>query len=207
MLDDTSSYPSSDPTPNVQESQTNPVSTPRKALQGLEHSTHAAPTSEALPLNDDAVSPPATSNRRVTSHLSSKSINEYAASLTDWQNAGAKYLKNLPPSIAADLLAITTRSAARVIAGLPVFDEPSFQKNTSINTASNTSRPDQSAQVEGVAPTVAPSYAVVAHRGNNAPSPTNKTPAPKPSSQKPDARVIIRLPVEHPLRCEDPLLV
>ncbi|VDB90890.1 Bgt-20231, partial [Blumeria graminis f. sp. tritici] len=49
--------------------------------------------------------------------------NDIAASLLAWQNAGAQYLRGLPPTVAAGLKAIVTRSAARVIAGLPVFEQ------------------------------------------------------------------------------------
>ncbi|VCU40552.1 Bgt-20231-3, partial [Blumeria graminis f. sp. tritici] len=49
--------------------------------------------------------------------------NNIAASLLAWHDAGAQHLNGLPPIVAADLKAIVTRSAVRVIAGLPVFEQ------------------------------------------------------------------------------------
>ncbi|VCU40055.1 Bgt-20231-5, partial [Blumeria graminis f. sp. tritici] len=49
--------------------------------------------------------------------------NNIVASLLAWQNAGTQHLRGLPPTIAADLKAIVTRSTARVIAGLSVFEQ------------------------------------------------------------------------------------
>ncbi|VDB96364.1 Bgt-20231-4, partial [Blumeria graminis f. sp. tritici] len=49
--------------------------------------------------------------------------NNIAASLLAWQNARAQHLSSLPPTIVANLKAIVTRSAARVIAGLHVFEQ------------------------------------------------------------------------------------
>ena len=91
-----------------------------QARLGLAHSMHASSSHEyRTPThNRENVS----SYVRAVPSPSAAVTNEFATALLAWQNAGSEYLRSLPPTIAADLRAIVTRSAARVIAGLPVFE-------------------------------------------------------------------------------------
>ncbi|KAI0993151.1 hypothetical protein K3495_g15033 [Podosphaera aphanis] len=224
MADDLSPpTPSHDP----QDSQSKAIPNPGQASQSLASSIHAGPVIRGPTSNArTSKSQPAVNKRRVTSQLPSTTNNEFAAALTAWQNAGASHLKNLPPAIAADLRAITTRSAARVIAGLPVFDEPHTLKSSpnqntaaaiipdpraqdqqSLPNASHRSLGTQKDRRDTRAPAAAHSYAAAAHRGIHAPSLNRNANKPPPTTPKSDARVIVRLPANHPLRSEDPFLV
>ncbi|POS82012.1 hypothetical protein EPUL_006154 [Erysiphe pulchra] len=93
-----------------------------QSSQGLNQSIHARPTKNSIPSNGHKKSPRNT-NTLQTDRLSTTETNEYAAALLAWQNAGAPHLRRLPPGIAADLKAVMTRCAARVIAGFPGLDE------------------------------------------------------------------------------------
>ena len=63
--------------------------------------------------------------------------NDIAALLLAWQNAGAQHLRALLPTIAAGLRAIVTRSAARVIADLPIFEPPQTAHNLKVSAQPN----------------------------------------------------------------------
>ncbi|KAI1001411.1 hypothetical protein K3495_g6790 [Podosphaera aphanis] len=120
LSDTTTSTASNTISPAARKSLRN--SSPKPPANGLADSLNAQPRTQTK-----SPTPHTLDASRVFSHISSKATNEYAAALTAWQNAGARHLRSLPPAIAADLRAITTRSAARVIAGLPVFDHPPQQ--------------------------------------------------------------------------------
>ncbi|KAI0994974.1 hypothetical protein K3495_g13207 [Podosphaera aphanis] len=142
MADETSvSVATITPTPTASKSPVPPLTRAATSERGLAGSNHAGPslqTKASIP----SISPKRTiphhnsSSRRVVSHLSPNAINELAATLNAWQNAGARYLQSLPPAIAADLQAITIQSAARVLSGLPVFhDAPNCKNSPTQNTA------------------------------------------------------------------------
>ncbi|KAI0994855.1 hypothetical protein K3495_g13327, partial [Podosphaera aphanis] len=182
-------------------------------LAGSNHAGPSLQTKASIP----SISPKRTiphhnsSSRRVVSHLRPNAINELAATLNAWQNAGARYLQSLPPAIAADLQAITIQSAARVLSGLPVFDDaPNCKNSPTQNTAlkftqspPNFQASQRKIPLSADAPlpcTVAPMNA------NNIRNPRPSS-NPRSCSSNADARVIARPPTSRPLRGEDTLLV
>ncbi|VDB90748.1 Bgt-20217 [Blumeria graminis f. sp. tritici] len=98
----------------------------RDSTQGISGSIYASTKDNVAIEQQPTPTLPRSSARataRIIEHPSVAMTNNIAASLLAWQNAGAQHLCGLPPTIAADFKAIVTRSAARVIAGLPVFEQ------------------------------------------------------------------------------------
>ncbi|CAD6505886.1 BgTH12-06818 [Blumeria graminis f. sp. triticale] len=99
---------------------------------GLSSSIHASSKSQPIqtPKVDTKSTPsPTRESAPVIHQPSAATTNDIATSSLAWQNAGAQHLRALPPAIAADLKAIVKRSAARVIAGLPVFEQSTTVTN------------------------------------------------------------------------------
>ncbi|CAD6499582.1 BgTH12-03693 [Blumeria graminis f. sp. triticale] len=127
-------------------------------------------------------------------------INNIAASLLAWKNAGSQHLRTHPPAIAADLKAIVTRTAARVIAGLLVFKQ-SYTTPQTDAIAKTGSLP---------APATTLSYAKISEIG--LPSPdlqfkVAKKARPTVLKSRVDSRVMVRLELDHFLRHENALLL
>ena len=107
----------------------------KNSSQGLSSSIHASTKDIA---NEQELCPslprsgPRTTSR-IIEHPSASMKNGIAASLLAWQNARAQHLRALPPTIIADLKIIVTRSATRVIAGLPIIEPPQTAHNLKVS--------------------------------------------------------------------------
>lgn len=118
--------------------------------------------------------------------------NNIATSLFTWESAGAQHLRALPVDIVADLNAIVIRSAARVIAGRPVFEQSTENSQPKENTKSD------------IPPAVKSffSYAKIAKKFLSAqvypPKITKRSSSA--SKPEPDLRIIVRLAPDHPWR-------
>ena len=175
----------------------------RNPRQGLYSSIHASIKDNVAKEKNPTSTLPRSGARttsRIIEHPTAAMTNDIAASLLAWQNAGAQHLRALPPTIAADLKAIVTRSAARVIAGLPVFEQSQAAPNIKV-----------SARLDPLAePPKATTYANAAKKNLTVPTQPPKTTSrapPATKKQRPDSRVMIRLAPDHPLRYQDSLLV
>ncbi|CCU74397.1 putative effector protein [Blumeria hordei DH14] len=175
----------------------------RDSTQGLSSSIHASTEDNVATEKQPSSTLPRSSARttaRTIEHPSAAMTNNIAASLLAWQSAGAQHLRGLPPTIAADLKAIVTRSAARVIAGLPVFEQSQTAPNIKVG-AQPAPQPE---------PPASSTYANAAKKNLSVPAhlpkATPRVTSPK-KKNRPDSRVMIRLAPDHPLRFQDSLLV
>ncbi|POS82679.1 hypothetical protein EPUL_005418 [Erysiphe pulchra] len=195
-------------------------SSPQKSMTvepGINQSIYANPTqdhitSKVIKVCTHSAGPPQ------AQHLSTYDTNEYAAALLVWQNAGAQHLRHLPANIAADLKAVMTRCAARVIAGFPVLDEllPSKPQNKNLvnkpaqvpNTLCNQQKESTDKRNRNDHETKSISYARAVTDGITLPDPLIRMSEkiPNPKSMRPDTIIIVRLTQDHPLRIMDTFL-
>ena len=135
--------------------------------------------------------------------------NEFATALIASQNDGSEHLRCLPPTVAADFKAIVVRSAARAIAGLPIFENGPLNQQLQARPHLNTVTAFIAPMTTKIAydNTAKTSLLVPAQNTSLAPKIHSKKCRNRANLPKIDTRVIVHFLTNHPLRLQDTLLV